>query len=132
MMRHHRWFDTHSPAIVQERTVVVDPRPYVGRYDSNGELGGPQQQDQGVFGYWPYRRVGSFRVYSLVVRLQPFSGTTRRAPMPLLFSMVAAIHGSPPSHVQATGWLRARAGRDAEWLRYNFVNVGTRVIVRPY
>jgi lipoprotein-anchoring transpeptidase ErfK/SrfK len=59
------------------------------------------------------------------------------APMPycMFFNRNQALHGSPDHEVVdgniSHGCVRMHVP-EAEWLRYNFVHVGTKVIVRPY
>jgi lipoprotein-anchoring transpeptidase ErfK/SrfK len=59
------------------------------------------------------------------------------APMPycMFFDRNQALHGSPDREVVdgniSHGCVRMHVP-DAEWLRYNFVSVGTKVIVEPY
>jgi len=129
---------------VGEKAVVIDPRVHVwGAYDSSGNLiraglataGGDWCPD---IGRSCHTKPGSFRVASLG---SPNCKSTKYplprggAPMPycMFFNGHQGMHGSYQvvegnvSH----GCVRMRVP-DAEWLRYNFVNVGTKVIVRPY
>ena len=57
------------------------------------------------------------------------------APMPycMFFSRYYAIHGSPdvPNHNASHGCIRVEP-RDARWLNHNFVEIGTKVVVKPY
>jgi len=127
-----------------ERTVVVDPSRHVwGAYDSSGNLvraglasaGSNWCPDLGR----PCRtKVGTFRVQYLGSSgcvSSRFPIPTGGAPMPycMYFNGNQALHGSYElaeaniSH----GCVRIPVG-DAEWLRFNFINIGTKVIVKPY
>jgi lipoprotein-anchoring transpeptidase ErfK/SrfK len=57
------------------------------------------------------------------------------APMPycMFFTKNYAIHGSPdvPNYNASHGCIRVRPS-DAHWLNYNFIKIGTTVIIRPY
>ncbi|WP_165474684.1 L,D-transpeptidase [Legionella nagasakiensis] len=57
------------------------------------------------------------------------------APMPycMFFSKYYAIHGSPdvPNHNASHGCIRVKPS-DARWLNQNFMNIGSKVIVKPY
>lgn len=128
-----------------EKTVVVDPRVHAwGAYENGylikagiasagsnwcGDLGRPCRTS-----------VGSFRVYSLgepTCKSKSFPIPRGGAPMPycMFFNRGQALHGVPDSEVgegnYSHGCVRLRVG-DAEWLRYNFVDVGTRVVVKSY
>ncbi|WP_042239187.1 L,D-transpeptidase [Legionella oakridgensis] len=57
------------------------------------------------------------------------------APMPycMFFSKYYAIHGSPdvPNHNASHGCIRVKPN-DARWLNQNFMNIGSKVIVKSY
>ncbi|KTD06435.1 enhanced entry protein EnhA [Legionella gratiana] len=57
------------------------------------------------------------------------------SPMPycMFFSKYYAIHGSydVPNYNASHGCIRVTPS-DAKWLRYHFIEIGTKVIVRPY
>lgn len=129
-----------------ENIVVVNPRMHAwGAYDKNGDLikagiacsGANWNKDT----KGPTRTgVGTFRVKSLGSEdcvsskyPKPHGG----GPMPycMFFNGGQALHGSPPMGVvddnQSHGCVRMHV-EDAEWLRYNFVKVGTKVVVLPY
>jgi lipoprotein-anchoring transpeptidase ErfK/SrfK len=127
-----------------EKVVVIDPRVHVwGAYDANGNLlraglataGGSWCPD---IGRSCHTKPGSFRVASLGspgCKSTKFPVPRGGAPMPycMFFNGGQGMHGSYEvvegniSH----GCVRMHVP-DAEWLRYNFVNIGTKVIVRPY
>ena len=84
--------------------------------------------------------MGTHRVYSLggpgcISHLFPIPRGGAPMPYCMYFSGGQALHGVPPYEVGegnfSHGCVRMHVG-DAEWLRYNFVNEGTKVIVRPY
>ncbi|MBI5448572.1 MAG: L,D-transpeptidase [Gammaproteobacteria bacterium] len=131
--------DTHG-----EKTILVDPNVHAwGAYGADGYLiraglaasGANWCHDTGR----PCRTsTGSFRITSLggadcksSIYPKPKGG----GPMPycMFFHGSMALHGSPMmadaniSH----GCVRIPVS-DAEWIRYNFANVGTRIIIKPY
>lgn len=127
-----------------ERLVYVDPNVHAwGAYDAEGHLvraglataGSDWCRDLGrpchtTPGSYRVQFLGGAGCYSTRFPL-PHGG----APMPycMYFNRNQALHGSYEvaeanlSH----GCVRMQV-KDAEWLRYNFVNVGTRVVVKPY
>ena len=127
-----------------QRTIIVDPNKHVwAAYDSNGNLVKAGLATAGAswcadIGRSCKTRSGTFRIQSLghsgcksSIYPKPRGG----APMPycMFFNRNMALHGS--NHVvegnASHGCVRLRVS-DAEWLRFNFANVGTKVIVRPY
>lgn len=129
----------------KEKTVVVDPRVHVWGAYQNGELvksgiASAGSNWCGDLGRPCRTKVGSFRIYSLgspSCKSHKFPIPRGGAPMPycMYFSGGQALHGVPDYEVgegnYSHGCVRMRVG-DAEWLRYNFANVGTRVVVKPY
>lgn len=135
-----------SKIATNEKTVIVDPRVHAwGAYDGEGNLvkagvasaGSDYCRDL----HRPcHTKVGSFRVYSLGdadCKSHIFPIPRGGAPMPycMFFNSGQALHGVPPYEVgdgnYSHGCVRLQVG-DAEWLRHNFVNVGTRVVIKPY
>jgi lipoprotein-anchoring transpeptidase ErfK/SrfK len=129
-----------------EKTVVVTPTVHTwGAYDENGDLlragiataGGNWCDDIGR----PCRTgVGTFRVHTLgdegcysSIYPKPHGGGLM--PYCMYFNGSQALHGSPDVAVVedniSHGCVRMRIP-DAEWLRYNFISYGTKVIVTPY
>lgn len=127
-----------------EKVVVVDPRVHAwGAYSPSGELLRSGIATAGK--KWcpdidrPCRTsVGTFRIYSLgsfSCKSHKFPVNRGGAPMPycMFFNGGQGLHGSyevvdgNASH----GCVRMHVD-DAEWLRFNFANIGTKVIVRPY
>lgn len=131
--------DTHG-----KRVILVDPNVHAwGAYGSDGNLiraglaacGGDWCHDTGR----PCRTsTGTFHITSLggpdcksSIYPKPKGG----GPMPycMFFHGSMALHGSPImadaniSH----GCIRIPVS-DAEWIRYNFAQVGTTIIVKPY
>lgn len=127
-----------------EKTVLVDPNVHAwGAYSADGNLvhaglvtaGSNYCPDIGR----PCRTgVGTFRINSLgseSCKSTLYPVGRGGAPMPycMFFNRNQALHGSYEvvegniSH----GCVRMEVS-DAEWLRFNFANVGTKVIVRPY
>lgn len=129
----------------QGKVVVVDPRVHAWGAYANGGLvkgglataGSPWCSDTKR----PCRTsVGSFRIFSLgspncKSNLYPVGRGGAPMPYCMFFHGAQALHGSPSNHVVddniSHGCVRMNVS-DAEWLRYNFATVGTKVIVRPY
>lgn len=127
-----------------EKMIIVDPRKHSWRaYAANGKLvrsglataGSSWCPDIGR----PCRtKVGVFRVYSLgssscVSKKYPVNRGGAPMPYCMYFNGGQGIHGSyqvVPANV-SHGCVRVHVS-DARWLRNNFVNVGTKVIVKPY
>jgi hypothetical protein len=129
-----------------ERTIVVDPRVHAwGAYDSSGQLVRAGIATAGAdycpdLGHSCRTTVGTFRVFSLGgpdCKSSLFPIPRGGAPMPycMYFHGGMALHGVADSHLgegnYSHGCVRMRVS-DAEWLRYNFVTTGTKVIVKPY
>ena len=127
-----------------EKTIIVDPKIHAwGAYDAEGQLirsgvataGGNYCPDV----HRPCRtHTGSFRIQSLGdenCKSTKYPLPNGGAPMPycMFFNGDQSLHGGYEvvednvSH----GCVRMEI-EDAEWLRYNFVNIGTKVIIKPY
>lgn len=127
-----------------EKMVLVDPQEHAwGAYDASGRLIRSGMASAGAdwcsdMGSQCHTMVGSHRVISLGSKSctspsfpMPHGG----APMPycMYFNKYQALHGSYEvadaniSH----GCVRLHVS-DAKWLRFNFVNIGTLVVVLPY
>lgn len=129
-----------------EKTVVVDPRVHVwGAYDSGGNLVRAGIASAGS-NYCPdlgrpcHTRVGTFRVFSLggpdcISHIFPMPRGGAPMPYCMFFNTGQALHGVASNEVGegnfSHGCVRLEV-YDAEWLRHNFVNMGTKVIIRPY
>lgn len=127
-----------------ERVIIVNPRVHAwAAYEADGtKVHGGIASSGANYCRDIHRRchtsVGSFRIFSLG---GPGCKSTRYplgrggAPMPycMYFNRNQGLHGSYElgdanlSH----GCVRLNVG-DAEWLRYNFARVGTKVIIKPY
>lgn len=128
-----------------EKTVLVDPNVHVWGAYSDGELVKAGIASAGSnwcpdLGRPCHTHSGTFHVYSLgepTCKSHIFPIPKGGAPMPycMYFNNGQALHGVPDSEVGegnfSHGCVRLRVS-DAEWLRYNFVNIGTKVIVKPY
>jgi hypothetical protein len=129
-----------------EPTVLVDPRVHAwGAYDASGDLIRAGLASAG--GNWCpdihracHTKPGVFRVFLLgnaSCKSSRYPIPRGGAPMPycMYFNRNQALHGSPASHVVegnvSHGCVRMHV-QDANWLRHNFVNVGTKVIIKPY
>lgn len=135
-----------SSIATKEKVVVVDPQVHAwGAYDSSGNLVRSGQATAGS--EWcpdigrPCRTAtGHFRVASLGgpdCKSKIFPVPKGGAPMPycMFFHGGQALHGVSEGEVVdgniSHGCVRMHVA-DAEWLRFNFVNVGTKVEVKPY
>ena len=127
-----------------EKLVLVDPVEHAwGAYNADGRLIRSGVASAGKdwcpdMGQECHTDVGSFRIRSLgsgSCTSPSFPIPRGGAPMPycMYFTPYQALHGSYQvgdanlSH----GCVRMRVS-DAKWLRYNFVEIGTLVVVRPY
>lgn len=127
-----------------ERTILIDPSVHAwGAYNSDGYLvraglataGSSWCEDIGR----PCRtKIGHFRIFSLgssECKSSRYPIPDGGAPMPycMFFNGHQGLHGSYQvvegnvSH----GCVRVEVD-DAEWIRFNFARVGTKVIVQPY
>lgn len=135
-----------SQISTSEKVVIVDPRIHAfGAYDESGNLIRSGQASAGRdwcpdLGRPCHTSVGTFRFYSLGApecKSTLFPLGRGGAPMPycMYFHENQALHGVPDSEVGdanlSHGCVRVHVD-DAEWLRYNFVNNGTKIIVKPY
>jgi len=129
-----------------QKLVVVDPRAHTwGAYDEGGNLvrGGLASAGSDFCSDLNrpcHTSVGTFHVYSLGspdCKSTKFPKPRGGAPMPycMFFNKDQALHGvADPEVADANlshGCVRLHVA-DAEWLRYNFVNIGTPVVVKPY
>ncbi|OGT46889.1 MAG: hypothetical protein A3E83_09025 [Gammaproteobacteria bacterium RIFCSPHIGHO2_12_FULL_41_20] len=129
-----------------ERMVLIDPDLHVwGAYDANGNLVRAGLVTAGAdwcpdVGRRCHTKAGTFRVFSLgsyhcksSIYPLPRGG----APMPycMFFNRNQGMHGSPENALAEAnlshGCVRMHV-YDAEWLRFNFVHVGTKVVVKSY
>jgi len=129
-----------------EKTILIDPNVHAwGAYNASGNLVRAGLVTAG--GKWCpdirracKTRAGSFRIQSLgspgcksTIYPLPHGG----APMPfcMFFNKNQGMHGTYGNGVVegniSHGCVRMHPN-DAEWIRYNFATVGTKVIVRPY
>ncbi len=127
------------------KTIVVDPRVHAWGAYENGQLVKAGLASAGADYcrdiHRPcHTRAGTFRIQSLggpdcVSHTFPLH--VGGAPMPycMFFNNGQALHGVPPHEVgegnYSHGCVRLHVS-DAEWIRYDFANVGTRVVVKPY
>lgn len=127
-------------------TVLVDPNVHAwGAYSPDGSLLRAGLATAGAdwcpdLGRRCHTSSGTFHVNSLgspECKSSEFPIPRGGAPMPycMFFNRNQALHGVPEGEVVegniSHGCVRMHVS-DAEWLRYNFVDVGTPVIVRPY
>jgi lipoprotein-anchoring transpeptidase ErfK/SrfK len=127
-----------------EKTILIDPNVHAwGAYDSSGNLLRAGLATAGANYCADIHRAcrtkpGSFRIQSLGAascKSSIYPLPKGGAPMPycMFFNKNQGLHGSPyvmegnASH----GCVRVRVS-DAEWIRFNFANIGTKVIVKAY
>lgn len=131
-----------------KKTILVDPNVHAwGAYDHEGNLvkagiataGGatcpPDDDDPDCrtgFGKFRITSLGDGDCYSKTYP-RPYGGGLM--PYCMYFNKGQALHGSPDSVVieqnVSHGCVRMRIP-DAEWMRYNFAEIGTNVLVMPY
>jgi len=135
----------HQLNDVHERTIVFDPKVYAwGAYDSDGTLvkWGPASGGSDWcrdLGHACHTKPGSYRIYSLgssncVSTIFPLPDGGAPMPYCMFFHGGQALHGSPGEVAYGNishGCVRLFV-QDAEWIRYDFAEYGTRVIVLPY
>lgn len=132
-----------------KKTVLVDPKVHAwGAYDENGTLvksglataGGSQcpPDDTGE----PNCKTdsGRFKIYrmgdgSCKSKVYPKPEGGGLMPYCMFFNNGEALHGSPDNTVieanVSHGCVRMRI-QDAEWMRENFADIGTTVVILPY
>lgn len=129
-----------------EKVIIIDPRSHTfGAYSADGTLlrsgvataGSKWCRDIGR----PCKtKAGYFRIYSLGssgCRSGKFPLPRGGAPMPycMFFNHGQALHGSPARDVVRAnishGCVRVHIS-DAKWIRFNFAERGTKIIVKPY
>lgn len=140
-------YEERLPASIDtggEAMILVNPRIHAwGAYDANGQLVRAGLATAGG-NYCPDIRkrcrtsVGVFRIYSLGgagCRSNTYPIPRGGAPMPycMFFNKGYALHGSP--HVfegnGSHGCVRLKV-KDAAWIRFNFAQIGTKVVILPY
>lgn len=146
-------YSSRLPATMEtagKKTILVDPNAHAwGAYAADGHLvragiataGGtlcPPDADPNESTC--RTGVGTFHVTSLgngdcYSKKYPRPNGGGLMPFCMYFNNGEALHGSPDSIVVAEnvshGCVRMRIP-DAEWMRYNFAQVGTKVVVLPY
>lgn len=128
-----------------KKTVLVDPNVHAwGAYDANGELVRAGIATAGASVCPPdardtnscYTGIGTFHITGMGDETC-YSRKYANGLMPycMYFNNGEALHGSPDNIVAdanlSHGCVRMRIP-DAEWMRYHFAQVGTKVIVLPY
>lgn len=128
-----------------KKVVLVDPNVHAWGAYENGQLVRAGQASAGAdwcpdLGRPCKTGAGTFRINSLGsanCKSTMFPIPRGGAPMPycMFFNRNEALHGVPEGEVgdgnYSHGCVRLHVV-DAEWLRFNFANVGTTVIVKPY
>ncbi|MHB1947516.1 MAG: L,D-transpeptidase [Gammaproteobacteria bacterium] len=130
----------------REKVIVVDPKVYAwGAYSEEGRLiragiasaGADFCEDEGR----PcHTSTGTFRIYSMgnqdcISHQYPVGKGGSLMPYCMFFHKGESLHGSPDQMMVENnishGCVHMRIP-DVEWLRYNFAEVGTKVMVLPY
>jgi lipoprotein-anchoring transpeptidase ErfK/SrfK len=140
-------YSSRLPATIDsgEKVVMVDPRVHVWGAYNGGKLVKSGLATAGSdfcpdIGRRCHTSSGQFRVLSLggpECKSKIFPVPKGGAPRPycMFFHGGQALHGVSEGEVVegniSHGCVRLHVA-DAEWLRFNFVNVGTKVIVKPY
>ena len=129
-----------------KKLILVDPNVHAwGAYSANGSLVRAGIATAGNSWCDDIKRscktaTGTFRIYSegngdCYSTKYPLPHGGGLMPYCMYFHNGMALHGSPDSTViednVSHGCVRMRIP-DAEWMRYNFASVGTKVIVKPY
>lgn len=128
-----------------EKEVIIDPVFEAwAAYDAQGNLvrWGPASSGRAYckdIDKPCYTHEGSYRVFSLGSSdcfSTKFPVPDGGAPMPycMYFNNGQALHGEPnglPGYNASHGCVRLYVN-DAEWLRYDFVEMGTKIVVKPY
>lgn len=144
--REEKYASIMPPSInTNEKVVVVNPRTYSWAAYNDGRLvkagiaqaGANFCEDEGQ----PCRTdTGTFRVYSLgdstcISHKYPVGKGGSLMPYCMFFNRGQSLHGTPDQMLSEAnishGCVHMRIP-DAEWLRYNFVQVGTKVVILPY
>lgn len=130
--------------LTSSNTFVFDPRRLSwAAYDPDGNLL-RYGKASGGRGYCPdigrgcRTPTGSFRVHAkqganCISSKYPVGKGGAKMPYCMFFKGGFAVHGSydVPRYNASHGCIRVPA-QDAKWLNYNFMAIGTRVIVKPY
>lgn len=129
-----------------EKVIVVNPRNYTwGAYSSDGQLvragianlGADFCRDEG---HACRTTAGSFRIYRMgnsdcVSKTYPLPRGGSLMPYCMFFHNGQSLHGTPDGMLVAAntshGCVHMRIP-DAEWLRYNFAEDGTKVVILSY
>jgi len=130
-----------------EKTIVVNPQTLTwGAYDANSNLVRSGIATAGADFCPDVQRacrtsVGSFRIYAMgdetcASKSFPVGEGGALMPFCMFFNGGQTLHGSPDQLMQirsniSHGCVHLRIP-DAEWLRYHFINRGTKVIILPY
>jgi hypothetical protein len=129
-----------------EKVILVNPKLYAwGAYDEDGHLvrGGIANAGAGFCkdeGHPCRTTSGTFHLYSLgdvncASHIYPIPKGGALMPYCMFFHNGQSFHGTPdPMLVDANishGCVHMRIP-DAEWLRYNFAGVGTKVVIMAY
>ncbi|HSW70563.1 MAG TPA: L,D-transpeptidase [Gammaproteobacteria bacterium] len=127
------------------KVIVVAPQSYAWGAYQNGKFVRGGIANAGA-GYCPDKggscrtSVGTFRIYSMgdvdcASKTYPIPKGGALMPYCMFFHNGESLHGSP-DHILGEnnishGCIHMRIP-DAEWLRYNFASVGTKVVIQPY
>jgi len=127
------------------KVIVVDPKLYAWAAYNNGDFVRGGIANAGA-NYCPDEgsscrtTIGTFKIYAMgdvscASKIYPIPTGGALMPYCMYFHNGESLHGSP-DHILGEnnishGCIHMRIP-DAEWLRYNFASVGTKVVILPY
>lgn len=127
------------------KVIVVDPKIYAWGAYQNGQFVRGGIANAGANFCFDERRpcrttTGTFRIYSMgdvncASKIYPVGKGGALMPYCMFFHEGESLHGSP-DHILGEnnishGCIHMRIP-DAEWLRYDFASIGTKVVIKPY
>lgn len=142
-----RKYSSSMPSTIDSggRVIVVDPKLYAWGAYQDGKFVRGGIANAGA-NYCPDKggscrtTIGTFRIYSMgdvncASKIYPIPKGGALMPYCMYFYNGESLHGSPDHMLGENnishGCIHMRIP-DAEWLRYNFASIGTKVVIRPY
>ena len=140
-------YSSSMPATIssQGKVIIVAPKLYAWGAYQDGKLVRGGIANAGA-NYCPDKggscrtTIGSFRIYSMgdvncASKIYPIPEGGALMPYCMFFHNGESLHGSP-DHILGEnnishGCIHMRIP-DAEWLRYDFASIGTKVVIEPY
>ena len=148
--KHHKPFHPYASRIPNqitspgEKVVIVNPNVHVwGAYSADGKLVRAGLASAGSswcpdLGHPCHTKMGTFRVQSLgssrcVSKKFPLGRGGAPMPYCMYFNNSQALHGSYElAEANISHGCVRMSVEDARWLRFNFVGIGTKVIIKQY